>query len=196
MKTIGFAKAAMRNTYTLIQLGFFGLFAASCEPAANTETQAPDPAAELAAFKTAIRAKYDLKEQAFRDNDPEPILTKFYSATAISTDNEGKTKIGREQLRPVYEEVIGAFVKVESFETFVNGDAGWDWVNFHVSFPPEAEMEPFTFKMLFLWERIDGEWWSPDYDGAPVVSMEEEAAMELGVGLGDELSFLVAGQEI
>jgi hypothetical protein len=116
--------------------------------------------AELAAFKIAIRAKYDMKEQAFRDNDPEPILTRFYSEDVISTDNEGHTKIGRAELRPVYEEVIGAFVKVESFNTFVNGDAGWDWVNFHVSFPPEAEMEAFTFKMLFLWERIDGEWWS------------------------------------
>ena len=116
--------------------------------------------AELVAFKKAIRAKYDMKEQAFRDNDPEPILTQFYSEDAISTDNEGNTKIGRAEFRPVYEEVIGAFVKVESFNTLVNGDAGWDWVNFHVSFPPVADMDPFTFKMLFLWERIDGEWWS------------------------------------
>lgn len=115
---------------------------------------------ELATFKAAIRAKYDMKEQAFRDNDPEPILTRFYAEDAISTDNEGVTHIGREALRPVYEEVIGAFVEIESFDTSVSGGAGWDWVNFHVSFPPEAEMEPFTFKMLFLWERIDGEWWS------------------------------------
>lgn len=118
------------------------------------------PEAELAAFKTAIRAQYDMKEQAFRDNDPEPILTQFYTQNAISTDNEGKTKVGREALRPVYEEVIGALVKIESYNTFVNGDAGWDWVNFHVSFPPGVEVEPFTFKMLFLWERVDGKWWS------------------------------------
>ena len=45
-------------------------------------------------------------------------------------------------------------------------------------------------------EIIDGEWWLPDYDGEPLVSMEEEAAMELGVGLGDRLNFLIAGQEI
>ena len=142
-------------------------FAGCDSPGAGSSTEAgaePETAvsseAELAAFKTAIRAKYDMKEQAFRDNDPEPILTRFYSEDVISTDNEGHTKIGRAELRPVYEEVIGAFVKVESYNTFVSGDAGWDWVNFHVSFPPEAEMEPFTFKMLFLWERIDGEWWS------------------------------------
>ena len=119
-----------------------------------------NPAAELAAFKAAIRAKYDMKEQAFRDNDPEPIINQFYSDQVISTDSEGVTHIGRDGIRPVYEEVIGALVNIESFETFVNGDAGWDWVNFHVSFPPEANMDPFTFKMLFLWERIDGEWWS------------------------------------
>ncbi|MGB0763662.1 MAG: hypothetical protein ACPGPG_00610, partial [Luminiphilus sp.] len=29
---------------------------------------------ELAAFKAAIRAKYDLKEEAFRNNDVEPII--------------------------------------------------------------------------------------------------------------------------
>ncbi|MDE0755904.1 MAG: hypothetical protein OSB26_14760 [Woeseiaceae bacterium] len=127
------------------------------EPEASVQR---DPAAELIAFKKAIRAKYDMKEQAFRDNDPEPIVTRFYSDRVISTDNEGATHIGRAGIRPVYEEVIGAFVEIESFNTFVNGDAGWDWANFHVSFPPEAEMEPFTFKMLFLWENIDGEWWS------------------------------------
>jgi len=120
----------------------------------------PTPEQELAAFKEAIRAKYDMKEQAFRDNDPEPILTRFYSPDAISTDNEGNTKVGTEELRSVYEEVIGATVEIESYKTVVNGGAGWDWVNFHVSFPPEAEIEPFTFKMLFLWECIDGEWWS------------------------------------
>ncbi len=45
-------------------------------------------------------------------------------------------------------------------------------------------------------ELVEGEWWSPDYDGEPLVSMEEEAATEMGVGLGDQLKFMVAGQEI
>lgn len=136
----------------------------ACSPGSEStgmvEAVEMSPEAELAAFKEAIRAQYDMKEQAFRDNDPEPILTQFYTQNAISTDNEGKTKVGRDELRPVYEEVIGALVKIESYNTFVNGDAGWDWVNFHVSFPPGVEVEPFTFKMLFLWERIDGKWWS------------------------------------
>ncbi len=45
-------------------------------------------------------------------------------------------------------------------------------------------------------ELVDGEWWSPGYDGEPLVSLEEDAARELGVALGDRISFVVAGQEI
>ena len=45
-------------------------------------------------------------------------------------------------------------------------------------------------------ELAKGEWWPVDYDGEPLVSLEEEAATELGVDLGDRLQYLVAGQEI
>ena len=45
-------------------------------------------------------------------------------------------------------------------------------------------------------EIVKGEWWPVDYDGEPLVSLEEEAATELGVDLGDRLQFFVAGQEI
>ncbi|RLA27628.1 MAG: hypothetical protein DRR15_18340 [Gammaproteobacteria bacterium] len=45
-------------------------------------------------------------------------------------------------------------------------------------------------------EIVAGEWWPIDYSGEPLVSLEEEAATELGVELGDQLKFLVAGQEI
>lgn len=143
-----------------VLLIFEGCLVGCAQHTGADTTATTDHERELAEFKVAIRAKYDMKEQAFRDHDPEPILTRFYAPTAISTDNEGKTRIGREQLRPVYEEVIGSLVRIESYATFVSGDAGWDWVNFHVSFPPGVDENPFTFKMLFLWERIDGEWWS------------------------------------
>lgn len=146
----------LAGSFILLTIG--GLIA--CSEPANDASTGNDPAAELAAFKAAIRAKYDMKEQAFRDNDPDPIVTKFYSERVISTNNEGVTHIGREEIRPVYEEVMGSIVRIESFDTFVGGNAGWDWANFHVSFPPEANLAPFTFKMLFLWEKIDGEWWS------------------------------------
>jgi putative ABC transport system permease protein len=43
---------------------------------------------------------------------------------------------------------------------------------------------------------LEGEWWEPGYGGAPLVSVEEDAAMEMGLELGDRLRFLVAGQEV
>ena len=45
-------------------------------------------------------------------------------------------------------------------------------------------------------EVVKGDWWPAGYDGEPLVSLEENAARELGVDLGDRLQFLVAGQEI
>jgi len=130
------------------------------ESTASQKTPDATESEELIAFKAAIRAKYDMKEAAFRANDVEPIINRFYSDRVMSVDGDGNVHRGRAGIRPVYEEVIGSLVRIESVETLVNGDAGWDWVNFHVSFPPEAELEPFSFMMLFLWERIDGEWWS------------------------------------
>ena len=121
---------------------------------------AGEPDRELEAFAEQIRAKYDLKEAAFAANDPEPILTRFYHRQVISTGPDGHTHVGREALRPVYNEVIASDVKIVSYNTFVDGDAGWDWVNFHVTPPAESGEAPFTFKMLFLWQRENGEWWS------------------------------------
>lgn len=145
----------MRKTIRNITLTVLGVLAlcgmSSCAMDDGTN--------ELDEFKQAIRAKYDLKEQAFADSDPEPILEQFYTKDAISIGLDGATHIGIEELRHFYEEVIGANVRVESFYTHVNGNAGWDWVNFHVAPADEGE-EPFTLKMLFLWEKIDGEWWS------------------------------------
>jgi putative ABC transport system permease protein len=43
-------------------------------------------------------------------------------------------------------------------------------------------------------ELLEGEWWPPDYDGPPLVSIEEEVAMETGLGIGDVLRFEIAGQ--
>ena len=133
-----------------VLLSLFTLLS-SCSPA--------DPDAELAAFKQAIRAKYDLKEQAFADNDPMPIVDRFYTEDAISTGPDTYVR-GREELIEQYNHVIASTVRIESVHTHVNGDAGWDWANFYVT-PPDPEAEPFALVLLFLWEKRDGEWWSP-----------------------------------
>ncbi|HEX7718199.1 MAG TPA: FtsX-like permease family protein [Woeseiaceae bacterium] len=45
-------------------------------------------------------------------------------------------------------------------------------------------------------EIVAGEWWPADYNGEPLVSVEEDAALEMGLVLGDRLEFLIAGQDI
>ncbi len=45
-------------------------------------------------------------------------------------------------------------------------------------------------------EIVDGEWWPLDYSGSPLVSIEEEAAMETGIVVGDHIAFFVAGREV
>ncbi len=119
---------------------------------------AADPG-ELAAFKQAIRAQYDLKEKAFADGDPNPIVEQFYSEDVFSVDNEGNTHRGRAELRPLYEEVTkSSNVRIESVNTRVSGDMGWDWANFYVT-PKDPAEKPFSFKILFLWEKVGGRWW-------------------------------------
>lgn len=128
--------------------------------AAAAKKAASADSSELAAFKKAVRAKYDLKERAFASHDAETIVTKFYTPDVISVEGtpEGGIYVGREQIRPLYERVVkDSLVKVDSVHTFVNGDSGWDWTDFHVTFP-DGKMQPFTFAMLFLWTRVDGEW--------------------------------------
>ncbi|MCB1844220.1 MAG: FtsX-like permease family protein [Halioglobus sp.] len=45
-------------------------------------------------------------------------------------------------------------------------------------------------------ELVAGDWWEPDYSGPPLVSVEVEAAKEMGIGIGDRFRFMVAGREV
>jgi hypothetical protein len=128
--------------------------------AAAAKEAASADSTELAAFKKAIRAKYDLKEKAFANHDAETILTKFYTPDVITVEGtpDGGIYVGREQIRPLYERVVkDSLVKVDSVHTFVNGESGWDWADFHVTFP-DGKIQPFTFAILFLWTQVNGEW--------------------------------------
>ena len=126
-------------------------------PAAAKKAASGD-SAELAAFKKAIRAKYDLKEKAFAEHDAETIVSQFYAADVISVGEGEGIYIGRDQIRPLYEDVVkDNTVKVDSVYTYVNGDAGWDWADFKV-FPADPHKKPFTFAILFLWTKVGGSW--------------------------------------
>lgn len=43
---------------------------------------------------------------------------------------------------------------------------------------------------------VAGQWWPRDYDGPPLISMEERAANGLGVWIGDKLTVNILGREI
>jgi len=45
-------------------------------------------------------------------------------------------------------------------------------------------------------EILEGGWWPADYDGPPLASIEEEAATNAGLAIGDVLEFFVAGRTV
>ena len=45
-------------------------------------------------------------------------------------------------------------------------------------------------------ELTAGEWWPADYDGPPLVAVEDETAIGYGVGVGDTLAFNVLGRVV
>jgi ketosteroid isomerase-like protein len=126
--------------------------------AAAAKAAASPESPELAAFKTAIRARYAIKEKAFADHDAETIVTQFYTPDVISVGEGEGIFIGRDQIRPLYQEVVkDNRVKIDSVYTYVKGNAGWDWTDFNVT-PTDGKTRPFTFAILFLWTKIDGVW--------------------------------------
>ena len=45
-------------------------------------------------------------------------------------------------------------------------------------------------------EIIEGEWWPEDYAGPALASLEEGVALETGLGIGDNMVFMIGGSEV
>jgi putative ABC transport system permease protein len=45
-------------------------------------------------------------------------------------------------------------------------------------------------------EVVEGEWWSADYGGPPLISFDKAAAEAFGIGIGDNMTFNILGREI
>jgi hypothetical protein len=127
--------------------------------AANPAAAAAMPdSPELSAFKKAIRAKYDMKEKAFAAGDAKTIVTRFYAEDAQSVGEGYGMFHGRRDLWPLYTQAVKELnVKVISMHTVVSGTAGWDWADFEVT-PKDPKEKPFTLAILFLWQKINGDW--------------------------------------
>lgn len=68
----------------------------------------------------------------------------------------------------------------ENVQWTLRRDRGLSW---------RAEMPPGT-------ELVAGQWWPADYQGPPLVSVEDEVARGYGVGVGDTLGFNVLGRVV
>lgn len=148
----------MKTIFAAAALALVAPFAAQAAPVETVGAIPAPDAAELAAFKAATRALYDLKEKAFAEGKAEPIVNRFYAANAVSVGPEGKPYEGRAEFLKNYQAVVPtAKVKVEPIHSYVKGDTGWEWANFHVT-PHDPKEKPFTFAILFLWSKVDGNW--------------------------------------
>lgn len=113
---------------------------------------------EVAEFRRQVDALYRMKEEAFAREDADAIVDRFYARDAITFGPEGKPVIGRDAFRDEYRNVVKvANVKVEPFASHVGKDAAWEWVNFR-AFPKDKAQKPFTFIMLFVFAKKDGQW--------------------------------------
>jgi len=144
----------------ILACSILALLAGSAPPAAAAQpvsaVKADSP--QLAAFKQVIRKKYDMKEKAFAAHDAETILTRFYAADAVSVGEGFGIFTGRAELRPLYEKAVTEYtVKVTSVHTVVAGNAGWDWADLDVM-PVDPKEKPFTLVILFLWQKVQGQW--------------------------------------
>lgn len=78
----------------------------------------------------------------------------------------------------------------EDVKTRKYPDPGGEWMaNREANLSFAAVLSPSN-------EIVAGEWWPEDYSGPPLVSVEEDAAQETGLVIGDKLVFKVAGQDI
>jgi putative ABC transport system permease protein len=68
----------------------------------------------------------------------------------------------------------------EGSDWVLRGDRG---ITYESTLPPNSKL-------------AEGTWWSADYDGVPLISIDEEAATDLGLNVGDTITVNVLGREI
>lgn len=128
---------------------------------ASTDSNFQNGATELTDFRDCIRQLYDMKERAFADADPAPIVDRFYAADAVSVGEGFGIHAGRSGFQEAYRDFVRMYnVRIESVHSRVSGNLGIDWTNFYVI--PKGEIAltetEFCLVMLFTWEKVDGRW--------------------------------------
>ncbi|MGR3498551.1 MAG: ABC transporter permease [Limimaricola soesokkakensis] len=83
-------------------------------------------------------------------------------------------------LRGIVSEINGRAAREVADHWVLHGDRGLTYS----ATPPDGE------------EIVAGEWWAEDYSGPPLVSFAEEEALEIGLGIGDEITVNVLGRDV
>lgn len=133
-------------------------------PAISIPAQAsdipPDDGAlseEQRAFAAALRARYGEHVAAVEDGDVERLMT-FFTDDVVWMGAGWPSREGKPELRKLFEEVAGtAKVHCQSLYAHVNGDSGWNFVDYAVM-PNDTTVAPWTFRTSFQWTRSDGTW--------------------------------------
>jgi len=167
---------------------------------ANVARRGRDSAVQVVAFGLGITVlllltlvRTDLLEgwrQTLDDDAPNHFLINIqpHEIDAVATlfEDEG---IARPEFTPLVRARM-TMINDESVKDreFPNEDGRW-LAN------REANLS-WSVAMSATNELISGSWWPADYSGAPLVSIEEEAAANAGLVIGDRLRFVVAGREV
>ena len=167
---------------------------------ANVSRRGKDSAIQIVAFGLALTALLLL---TFIRTD---LLTEWKKALGEGTPNyfliniQPSQKEGIKEILESSDSVVPDFVPlIRARMTEINGESVQERV-----YPEErgswlANREAnlsFAKKMNPNNKIINGTWWEENYDGSPLVSIEESAADDMGVQIGDELTFLIAGEKI
>ncbi len=83
-------------------------------------------------------------------------------------------------LRGIVSEINGRPAREVADHWVLHGDRGLTYS----ATPPDGE------------KIVAGEWWAEDYAGPPLVSFAEEEALEIGLGIGDEITVNVLGRDV
>jgi len=167
---------------------------------ANVARRGRDSAVQVVAFGLGITVlllltlvRTDLLEgwrESLDDNAPNHFLINIQPHEVESVAGLFEAN-GME--RPVFTPMVRARMTTINDESvkdreYPNEDGKW-LANREANLSYAAELSPSN-------ELVEGEWWPADYSGPALASIEEEAAMNAGLTIGDRLKFFVAGYEV
>jgi hypothetical protein len=113
---------------------------------------------ELIAFKEAIDARHADLTAAFERGDSTIIGNGVFHGDAwMVGDGDDNTTIGGKGISDVFANFVGKYQwQSESLRYGVSGSIGYDFAN--AVMRPVEEGDVLTFKLLFIWEKVDGKW--------------------------------------